>query len=190
MADRYDKYILPGQSAPRLTAHDKFILGVKDTITPFAITGWLSSAGYEQIFNNAPNYGQTGEGFAQRLGASAARASSEGFFSDSILAPILHEDPRYYKLGRGHNVVNRTVYSVSRIFITKTDSGHRTLNAALLGGNLAGAVLTNAYYPDINRNFKDTAETFGGSVGGSALGLFISEFLSDTLQAVHLKDRD
>jgi hypothetical protein len=43
------------------------------------------------------------------------------------------------------------------------------------------------YYPQSNRTFSQTTETFVGSIGGSALGFAVSEFLSDTLQLVHLK---
>ncbi len=189
VADSFDKYILPGQQAPALHARDKFILGVRDAVSPLSAIGWLASAGYEQGVNGSPNYGQTGTGFAQRLGASAARASSEGIFGDSILAPLLHEDPRYYQLGRGHSFVRRLVYSGTRGLITRTDGGHTTVNLANLGGNLGGAALTNLYYPSLNTSFSETAKTFGGSVGGSALGFVVSEFLSDTLQFLHLKDQ-
>lgn len=183
----YDKYILPGQSVPKINGHDKFILGVRDAFSPLAVAGWIASAGYEQVFNQSPNYGQTGKGFAQRLGASAARDVTEGIFSDSIMAPLLREDPRYYKLGRGHNVVHRLLYAGTRELITRTDGGRQTVNLALLSGNLGGAVLTNAYYPENNRGFQETAKTFGGSIGGSALGFVVSEFLSDTLSFVHIK---
>ena len=99
MASRTDKYIAPGQPAPELTAGNKIFLGLKDSVSPLAAFGWLISAGYEQATNGSPNYGGNAKGFAQRLGASAARASSESIFSDSIAASILHEDPRYYRMG-------------------------------------------------------------------------------------------
>lgn len=187
VAGPYDKYILPGQAAPKINAHDKFVLGVRDAISPFSISGWVLGAGYEQLVNGSPNYGQTGKGFAQRLGAGAVRDITEGVLGDSILAPLLHEDPRYYKKGKGHPFLSRLVYSGTRALITRTDGGKHTINLAQLGGNLGGSVLTNAYYPQLNRGFTQTAETFGGSVGGSALGFVVSEFLSDTLAAVHLK---
>ena len=191
VAGRYTKYIQPGQTAPKLSVSDKFILGAKDAFGPLSAVGWVTSAGYEQAVDGSPNYGQLGDtqrgnSFAQRLGAAAARASSEGLFGDSILAPILHEDPRYYKMGSGHNFVKRLVYSGSRALITRTDGGHLTPNFAQLGGNLAGAALTQAYYPPINRGFTQVAETFGGSVGGSALGFVVSEFLADTLHGLHI----
>ena len=190
VAGRYDKYISPGQIAPSIDAHDKFILGIRDAVSPFSIAAWLFNAGYEVAVDGSPNYGQTGRGFAQRVGAAAARDVSQGIFGDSILAPLLHEDPRYYKLGKGHSFIKRVVYSGSRALITRTNSGGHTINLAQIGGNLGGALLTDVYYPPINQGFTQTMETFGGSVGGSALGFVVSEFLSDTLVAVHLKHSD
>lgn len=186
MAGPYTKYIEPGESVPRLTARDKVILGLKDAVSPFSMTAWVSSAAYEQVFDNSPNYGQTGEGFAKRLGASALRDFTEGTFGDSVLAPLLHEDPRYYRMGKGHPLLKRIVYAGSRGLITRTDSGHTTLNFANTGGNLAGALLTDAYYPARNTTFSETMETFGTSVGGSAFGFAVTEFLPDIFHAFHL----
>ena len=189
-AGRYDTVIFPGQFAPHLTVHDKFILGLKDSFSPISAVGWVVSAGYEQAVNGSPNYGQTGKGFAQRLGAASARATSENLFGESILAPILHEDPRYYKQGPSHNFIYRLVYAGTRPIFTRTDGGRTTLNLQSLGGNLAGSALTQAYYPQLNRGFDETMKTFGGSVGGSALGNVVSEFLPGILQAAHLKKAD
>lgn len=186
MAGRYTKYIEPGESVPRLTARDKVILGLKDAVSPFSMVAWVSSAGYEQVFNNSPNYGQTGEGFAKRLGASALRDFTEGTFGDSVLAPLLHEDPRFYRMGKGHPLLKRVLYAGTRGLITRTDGGHTTLNFANTGGNLAGAFLTDAYYPARNTTFSETMETFGSSVGGSALGFTVTEFLPDLFHAFHL----
>lgn len=185
----YDKYIEPGEIAPKLTAHDKVVLGIKDAISPLSAAGWLISAGYEQATNGTPNYPQTGKGFAQRLGAAAARDASEGIFGDSILSPILHEDPRYYRMGPGHNFFKRATYSATRAIFVRTDGGRQTINFGNLGGNLGGSALTQLYYPSVNRSFDEVAKTFGGSVGGSALGFLASEFFPDILQAVHLQKR-
>lgn len=190
LATRKDKYILPGQTAPPITAGDKFYLGVKDAVSPLAIIGWLSSAGYSQLIDNSPNYGTDRGAFGQRLGAAALRATSENILGDSIMSPLFHEDPRYYKLGHGHNFFHRLVYSSTRAVITRTDHGHSAFNFGQVSGNLEGAILTNVYYPSRNRTAKDTAQTFAGSVGGSALAFVVSEFLSDTLEFVHLKDSD
>ena len=82
------------------------------------------------------------------------------------------------------------MYAGTRGLVTRTDGGHTTLNLSNIGGNLAGSAMTNLYYPQLNRGLSQTMQTFGGSVGGSALGFVVSEFLSDTLEALHLKDSD
>lgn len=187
MASRYDTFILPGQQAPSLRAKDKFWMGARDSISPFSIVGWFASAGFAHLVNGSPNYGTDTGAFGQRLGASVIRDATEDIFSTSIMANVFHEDPRYYKLGRGHSIGKRVVYAATRAIITRTDSGRTTLNLALLSGNLAGSILTNAYYPPLNHGFNQTMQTFGSSVGGSALGFGVSEFLSDALIIVHLK---
>lgn len=187
-ASKYAMVIQPGQTAPRISAHTKVVAGLKDSLNLTAVIGWAVSAGYEQLVDSSPNYGEfpdpaegTGKQFAQRLGAAAARATSENIFTESILAPVLHEDARYYRMGKGHNFVKRLVYSGTREIFTRTDGGHQTLNIANLGGNLAGSALTQAYYPNLNRGFNQVMQTFGGSVGGSALGYVVAEFLPDIL---------
>jgi hypothetical protein len=182
-----DKFIAPGQQAPVLSAKDKFVMGAKDSITPFSAASWLASAGWSHLINGSPNYGTNSGAFGQRLGASVIRDISEDFLSTSVMANVFHEDPRYYKMGRGHPIGRRVVYAATRAIITRTDSGRATPNYALLSGNLAGSILTNAYYPPSNHGFKETSEIFFSSVGGSALGFGISEFLSDALAIVHLK---
>jgi hypothetical protein len=188
-ASHTDKYIAPGQIAPRLSASDKVKMGIKDAISPLSAVGWLVSAGYSQGVNGSPNYGTNATAFAQRFGAAAARAGSEGMFSDSIMAPVFHEDPRYYKMGSGHNFFKRVGYSITRPLLTRTDGGHQTINLAYLSGNLAGSFLTQAYYPPVNRGVSQVMQTYGGSIGGGALGFFVSEFLDDTLQALHLEHK-
>lgn len=185
-AGRFDKYIDPGQTAPALTFGNTFVLGLKDAFSPYAAIGWGINAGYEQLVNGSPNYGQTGRGFAQRLGAAAARDASEGVFSDSILSPLLHEDPRYYRMGPGKPILKRLVYAGTRGLITRTNGGHSTINIANIAGNFAGSALTQAYYPDLNRGINQILQTFGGSVGGSALSFVSTEFLSETLEKLHL----
>ena len=180
-ASHTQRYPLPGQPAPVLTSHDKVVMGFKGALSPFAAVGWLSAAGYEQVTNTTPNYGTDRGAYGQRLGASAIRATSENLLADSVLAPAFHEDPRYYRLGSGHKFLARVVYSASRALITRSDSGRTIPNFSQIGANLAGAVLTNAYYPQSNRNAMTTMETFGGSLGGTALGEGIAEFFGGIL---------
>jgi hypothetical protein len=183
------KFIEPGQIAPPLSASDKALLGARAAFSPFAAEGWIASAGYEQLMNGSPNYGTDRGAFGQRLGASAIRDSSEGIFSDSVMANLLREDPRYYRMGSGHNFFVRLIYSGTRPIFTRTDGGRATLNLASLGGTMGGAALTNLYYPQVNRGVTQTMETFGESIGGSALGDVVSEFSRDLRHMLHHKNQ-
>ena len=190
-ASHTDKYIESGQSVPELSVGNKFALGFKDAFSPFSFAGWAAAAGYEQALNGSPNYGTNSVAFGKRFGASVARAASEGVFSDSVMASVLHEDPRYYRMGPGHNVFRRAGYAATRTLITRTDSGRATPNFALLGGNLGGAYLTKTYYPDLNTSNGEVLKTFAGSIGGSALGFAVSEFFSPLVKRISFhKDRD
>ena len=179
VAKRYQTVILPGQTAPHLSVTDKVISSGISSVSPAAVGGWIISAAYEQATNGTPNYPQTGKGFAQRLGAASARSTSETVFGNGVIAAITHEDPRYYKLGSGHNFIARVFYAGTRPILTRTDGGRQTLNLWDLGGDLSGSALTPVYYPSINRSFNEVLKTFGGSVGGDALGFLVSEFFGN-----------
>jgi len=56
----------------------------------------------------------------------------------------------------------------------------------LLSGTLGGATLTNLYYPQVNRGMTQTMETFGGSLGGAAMGDVVSEFYGGFKHMLHL----
>ncbi|HEV2646274.1 MAG TPA: hypothetical protein VGU46_07925 [Acidobacteriaceae bacterium] len=180
-ASHSQKYIEPGQVAPPLSANDKVLLGVRDAFSLFSVTAWVSSAGYSHLINSSPNYGTDRGAFGECLGASAIRDITEGVFTDSIMAPIFHQDPRYYRLGPGHRILARALYAATRPLISRTDGGRTMPNLALIAGNAGGSALTNVYYPQINRGVSETLETFGGSMGGSALGDVVSEFYDDVV---------
>jgi hypothetical protein len=186
-ATRRDITIQPGEIAPTLAPHDKVVLGLEESFTLFSVIGWTTSAGYSQLVNGSPNYGTDSGAFGMRLGATALRNISENILGDAVFAPLFHEDPRYYKMGDGHNVFKRGIYAATRAIITRTDDGHERVNYSLLAGNAAGAALTNAYYPRLNQGATQTAKAFGTSVGGSAIGFVVTEFLDDALKFAHLQ---
>ena len=185
----FDNLIDPEEIAPKLTAGDKVGMGLKAAVSPFAVMGWVGSATYSEAFNRSPNYGQSARDYAQRLGAAAARASSDGIFSTSVMAPILHEDPRYFVEGAGYSGLHRTFYALSRVVITKTDDGRSTANYALLSGNAIGAALTQTYYPSGNRNFSQTLTTFAVSLAGSGVKDLLEEFFYKQASIAQLKKR-
>jgi hypothetical protein len=186
VAPIHRKYIMPDMRAQTLTARDKVIIGLQGTYSLQNFSGIILAAGYGQLRNGQPNYGTDRGAFGERLGAAGIRDTTEGVFSDSVFAPLLHEDPRYYVEGKQYGVFHRAVYALTRPVITRTDSGRQAINGAQLLGYASSTALNNAFYPSINRNFRDNAASFGGSIGGSALSYLLVEFTASFWHTLHI----
>jgi hypothetical protein len=189
VAPIYTKYIPAGITAQPIDAQDKVMIGLRNVYSPLNFSATILAAGYEQILNGEPNYGTDRGAFGERLGAAGIRETTQGLFTDTLFAPLLHEDPRYYVEGPQYGFIQRTLYAATRPLITRTDGGHSSINGALLFGYAASSALTYTYYPQINRDFHDTASTFGVAIGGAALGFLVHEFSADVLQKLHLAKR-
>jgi hypothetical protein len=189
-SSRFAWAIAPDEIAQPMSAHDKIVGGLRHSVSLFSASGWLSSAGWAQLNNGIPNYGTDKGAFGERLGTAVIHGTSNGIFSSSIFAPVFHEDPRYYIMGRGNNFFKRAIYAATRTIITRTDDGHATPNFALWAGNAGGAALTVTYFPAQNTSSKEVAKTFGTSLGGSTVGFVVREFIGDALVYAHLKKED
>jgi hypothetical protein len=186
VAPLHRKFIMPDMRAQRITARDKVIIGLKGTYSPMNFSGIIFAAGYEQLRNGQPNYGTDSGAFGERLGAAGIRGTTQGVFTDSVFAPLLHEDPRYYVQGNQYGIMHRALYALTRPVITRTDSGRRTINGAQLLGYAASTALNNAFYPASNRNVKDNVEAYAGSIGGSALSSLLIEFTASMWHKLHI----
>jgi hypothetical protein len=189
VAPIHTKHILPDMSAQPLGARDKVMIGMKGSYSLMNFGGMFAAAGYEQLRNGQPNYGTDRGAFGERLGAAAIRDTAQGVLTDAVYAPLLHEDPRYYIEGPQYGTLHRVLYALTRPLITRTDSGRKTINGALLLGYASSSILSDAYYPQVNRNVRDTAAAFGGSIGGSALGFVLSEFTYSLWRDLHIGAR-
>src|SRR5579883_1401295 len=86
------------QSIP---AGGKFKLAAEDAFDPFSwvITGIY--AGVAQWGNDYPGFGQGAQGYAKRYGAAFADGAIGNFMTEAVFPTILHQDPRYFRLGEG-----------------------------------------------------------------------------------------
>jgi hypothetical protein len=80
------------------------------------------------------------------------------------------------------------MYAITRPLITRSSNdGHAKPNYALWLGYASATALTNVYYPKSNRNFHDNLSSFGGSIGGVALGYALDEYTSELLRVIRLR---
>ena len=136
-------------------------------------------AGISQAENSEPGYGQGFEGYAKRYGSAFADGTIENFWTSAILPSVLHQDPRFYQMPTG-SFVHRLGYAMSRIFVTRGDSGRRQFNfSEILGGAIAAGISTYSYHPHADRTIGDTASVWGSEVAYDTITIEIKEFWPD-----------
>jgi hypothetical protein len=162
-----------------LRVRDKWKLFVKESVDPFAFFSAAAGAGISQWHNEDPKYGVGFEPYLQRFGAAQADLTSQNFFQDAVLASLLHEDPRYFRKGPGSTVLHRIAYAVSRVAVTRRDSGRDGFNFSGIVGMELGIALSNAYYPPKSVNGGEMAYRTLTSLTASALGNLAPEFWPD-----------
>src|SRR4051812_38096821 len=97
-----------------LSVKDKWKLFAKESYDPFTAGSSLLGAAFSQKGNNDPRYGNGGKAYVQRFGAAMADFTTQNLFSAALLASVLHQDPRYYRMGPRKNLLYRAGYSVSQ----------------------------------------------------------------------------
>lgn len=188
VAPKFSKYIPAGYAVEQIHGKEKLVMGARDLYSVGDIGDWFISAGWEQIWNSQPNYGTDRGAFGERLGAAAIRESTEGILTDGVFDVWLHEDPRYFVLGPQYGVVHRAIYAAERVAVTRSSSdGHAKPNFGLWLGQASAVALTNAYYPQKNRDFDDNWHRYVGALAGSAGGYVLDEFTGDIKKMLHHK---
>jgi hypothetical protein len=169
----------PNKPFVPLRVRDKWKLFVKESVDPFAFFSAAAGAGISQWHNEDPRYGIGFAPYMQRFGAGQADLTSQNFFQDAVLASLFHEDPRYFRKGPGSPVLRRIAYAVSRVAITRRDSGKDGFNFSGIVGMEMGIALSNAYYPPKSVNGGEMAYRTFTSLAASALGNLAPEFWPD-----------
>jgi hypothetical protein len=189
LGPRFDPKALDrSQAGLRLSAKDKIVLSFEEQTTVFAFSTEFLSAGWAHLIDGHPKYGSDSAGFGEKLGAAAIRQSSQAVFSDGVFAAVLHEDPRFYRLGSGP-VTRRMGYAASRMWRTRTDSGEPSMNYSLLAGYGAAAAMTMAYYPHVSSGGGRAAITYGYSLLGNVAGNQFHEFWPDVRRKLFHRKR-
>ena len=167
--------ITDAKNLPPLKSKDKFNLFVRGTLDPFPFVVYGIQAGIEQANDTHSGYGQGAAGYARRFGAAVGDGTSARFFSTYAFPSLLHQDPRYFRKGEGSGW-SRVGYSISRGFVTRSDSGKTQPNWSNLMGKFTGAGLSNLYYPSEDRGASLTLSRVAISLSYQMLGNLAIEF--------------
>lgn len=167
--------VTDARNAPPLTPNQKFELFVKGTLDPFPVAAYAVQAGISQASDTHGGYGQGLAGYGKRFGAALLDGTSSRFFCTYAFPSLLHQDPRYFRKGEGSSW-SRVGYSVTRGFVTRTDSGRTQPNWSNIFGKFAGAGLSNLYYPAADRGANLTLTRVAISLSYQTLGNLAIEY--------------
>jgi hypothetical protein len=163
---------------PPLSLKDKFWLATQDSFdySSFVSAGMI--AGASQANKSYPEFGQGAKGYGRYYWHAVADQAVGNYLTEAIVPVATHEDPRYYTLGHG-GFIKRTGYAVSRLLITRTDSGGRTFNFSEIVGNGAGAGISDAYYPSRERTWTKTGQKWVTQIALDGVFNIVKEFWPD-----------
>jgi hypothetical protein len=172
-----------GTQLPPLSVREKFWLATQDSFdySSFVSAGLI--AGVSQANNSYPEFGRGGKAFGRYYWHAVADQAVGNYMTEAIVPTLTHQDPRYYTLGHG-GFFKRTGYAVSRLLITRTDSGNRTFNISEIVGNGAGAGISDTYYPSRERTWTKTGQKWLTQIALDGVFNILKEFWPDINHSV------
>lgn len=164
----------------KLSAGEKFKLGLEDSFDPYAYPAAGIFAGIAMAQNQTKSFGQGAAGFGRYYGTAFADQTIGNMMSESVFPVALRQDPRYFPMGTtGGGFWKRIGYSISREWITRNDSGKNEFNYSELAGNAAAIAISNTYYPPENRTASNNAYKWGQQIALDAFFNALKEFWPD-----------
>ena len=157
---------------------EKFSITAKGAFDPYEFTIVGILAGIRQAENADPGFGQGMAGYGRRYGTAFADQVDGNIMVGAVFPSILKTDPRYFRSGKG-GFLHRFDYAISRVFVTRRDSGGNIFNVAEFAGNATAIAISNVYYPAADRSFSASAHGWGVQMGIDAFGNELKEFWPD-----------
>ena len=172
---------------PPLSTKEKFKVVTKGSFDYVQIPWYGFLAGISQAEDSEKGYGQGAAGYGKRFGAYFADGTIENYMTGAVLPTVLRQDPRYFQSGKG-SFAHRTGYAISRIFVTRMDSGHNQFNySEIVGSALAAGISTYSYHPHEDKTLPNTLSVWGTQVGYDTITLVVKEFWPDIRRKIRKK---
>jgi hypothetical protein len=171
------------EKLPPQSIKDKFMDATQDSFdySSILLPGLL--AAYSMGTDATPEFHQGAAGYARYFWHAAADQTIENYMVEFVVPTATREDTRYYTLGRG-GFLKRTGYAVSRVVITRSDSGKEEFNFGEVVGAGGAAGISSLYYPTRERSLGKTGTQWGLDVGIDAAAFFFREFWPDVNHAL------
>jgi len=172
---------------PPLTTGQKFKVVTRSSFDYVEFPWYGFLAGISQAENSEPGYGQGAAGYGKRYGAAFADGTIENFWTSAIFPSVLHQDPRFFQLGKG-GFWHRTGYAISRIFVTRSDSGTSQFNASeIFGSAISAGISTYSYHPHADKTVSNSLSVWGSQIGYDTIVIVVKEFWPDIRRKISHK---
>jgi hypothetical protein len=170
-----------------LTTGQKFKIATQDSFDRGTFILAAAFAGEGQLTRSNPSFGTGIAAYGRYLGTSYADFVIGDFMTEAIYPSLLHQDPRYFRRGRG-TVISRLGYAVGQLFWTHTDSDRMQFNFSEIGGNSTAVAISNAYYPE-NRDATDAVVKLSSQLAVDMAANILKEFSPDIYRHVLRRHR-
>jgi hypothetical protein len=159
--------------AVSMTRSQKISLSFHSATDPVAFGIAALAGGYKELSSDS-GFEWGAKGYGERAGAAYLDAFTGNLLGNGVLPALLHQDPRYFRLGHG-SITHRVLYAAMTNVMCKHDnSGRWEPNISNIGGNIASGAISNLYYPSTSNS--GLSETFSNGLLVTAEGGFGSLF--------------
>jgi hypothetical protein len=175
-------------NAVSLTSKEKMALAFRSAVDPVTFATAFAVAGLHEGLDNDPGFGWGAEGYFKRSGAAYLDAFNGTMIGNGILPSLLHQDPRYFRLGHG-TTRHRLLYAMATTVICKHDkTGKWEPNYSNVIGNVASGAISNLYYPSTDSGFGQTIGNGMIVTAEGTIGSVFQEFWPDISRKFLHKD--
>jgi len=183
--------------AVSLTASQKMRLAFRSSTDPIAFAVAFFIAGYHDAVGDDGYHDGVGndvgfpggiKGYGERSGAAYLDSFDGAMIGNGILPSILHQDPRYFRLGHG-TTTHRMLYALMTNVVCKHDNtGKWEPNYSNVLGNLASGGISNLYYPSSDSGVGQTFSNGFLVTAEGGFGSIFQEFWPDISRKFLHKD--
>lgn len=174
--------------AVSMTARQKIGLAFRSSTDPVAFAGAFIVAGYHEAEDDDTGFGWGAEGYFKRSGAAYLDAFDGAMIGNGILPALLHQDPRYFRLGHG-STTHRVLYALFTNVACKQDKTRKWgPNVSNVGGNIIAGAISNLYYPSQNSGWSQTISNGMIVTAEGGVGALFNEFWPDLSRRFLHKD--
>jgi hypothetical protein len=181
----YQRFLDTNVTIP-LSWKQKGYLALHQTTDPGSIGTIVGISAISIAIDSHSAYGPGLKGFGKLAGVSLLQNATGEFFGTFAIPSLVRQDPRYFRKPDAP-FGKRLVYSISRSYVSRSDSGKTIPNYGVLGAYPIVAVLSNLYVPGIESDGPSTARRIGVGLALDPVNGIVNEFLPDVAKRIHVR---